>query len=73
MDKYDEVADGHYIIAKQKGQVQIKICNNNGDPLIATLYNVLLAPDLHDGFFQLLRWWIHDKLVYFANAFALRT
>ena len=51
MDKYDEVADGHYIIAKQKGQVQNKICNNNGDPFIATLYNVLLAPDLWDGLF----------------------
>ena len=29
-DKYIEVADGHQVKAKQKGQVQIRICNNNG-------------------------------------------
>ena len=44
-DRPIEVVDGHHVIAKQKGQVQIKMCNNNGDPFIATLHNVLLAPD----------------------------
>ena len=44
-DKYIEVVDGHHVTAKQKGQVRIQICNNNGDPFIATLHNVLLAPD----------------------------
>ena len=27
-DKYIEVADGHHVTAKQKGQVQIKMCDN---------------------------------------------
>ena len=31
MDKHIEVADGHHVIAKQKGQVQIKMCDNNKD------------------------------------------
>ena len=45
-DKHIEVADGHHVTAKQKGQVQIKMSNDHGDPFIATLHNVLLAPDL---------------------------
>ena len=45
-DKYIEVADGHHIILKQKGSVRIQMCNDNGKKFIATLYNVLLAPDL---------------------------
>ena len=28
-DKYIEVADGHHVTAKQKGQVQIKMCDDN--------------------------------------------
>ena len=47
-DEYIEVANGHHVTAKQKGQVQIQMCDNNGNPFIATLYNVLLAPDLCD-------------------------
>ena len=47
-DKYIEVSDGHHVTAKQKGQVQIKMCNYNGMNFIATLHNVLLAPDLCD-------------------------
>ena len=35
-DKYIEVADGHHVTAKQKGQVRIKICDDNGKPFIAT-------------------------------------
>ena len=31
VDKHIEVADGHHVIAKQKGQVQIKMCDNNKD------------------------------------------
>ena len=27
-DKYIEVADGHHVTAKRKGQVQIKMCDN---------------------------------------------
>ena len=34
--KFLEVADGHHVTVKQKVQVQIKMCDNNGDPFIAT-------------------------------------
>ena len=34
MDKYIEVADVHHVTAKKKGQVQIKMCNDNGYPFI---------------------------------------
>ena len=52
--KYIEVADGHHVTAKQKGQVGIQICDNNGNPFIATLHNVLLAPDLCDMLFLII-------------------
>ena len=45
-DKHIEVADGHHVTAKQKVQVQINMCDDNGYPFIATLHNVLLAPYL---------------------------
>ena len=51
-EKHIEVSDGHHVTAKQKVQVQIKMCNNNGDPFIATLHSILLAPDLCDGLFS---------------------
>ena len=54
MDKYIEVADGHNVTTKQKGQVRIQMCDNNGKKLIATLYNVLLAPDLCDRLFLII-------------------
>ena len=54
-DKYIEVADGNHVTTKQKGPVQIKICDDNGKTFIATLYNILLAPDLCDRLFQSLR------------------
>ena len=44
-DKIFEVADEHHFTAKQKGQVRIQICNNNVDPFLETLHNVLLSPD----------------------------
>ena len=47
-DKFIEVADGHHVTEKQKGQVQIQMCDNNGKTFIATLHNVILAPDLCD-------------------------
>ena len=53
-DKFIEVADGHHVTAKQKGQVQIKMCNDNGKTFIATLSNVLLAPDLCDRLFSII-------------------
>ena len=54
-DKYIEVADGHHVTAKQKGQVQIQMCDNNGKTFIAKLYNVLLAPDLCDRLFSIIK------------------
>ena len=53
-DKYIEVAGGHYVMEKQKGQVQIKICDDNGDTFIATFHNVLLASDICDGLFSII-------------------
>ena len=53
-DKYIEVADGNHVTAKQKGQVQIQMCDDNGKTFIATLYNVLLAPDLCDRLFSII-------------------
>ena len=54
-DKYIEVADGHHVMEKQKVQVRIKMCEDNGKTFIATLYNVLLAPDLCDKLFAIIR------------------
>ena len=46
--------DGHQVTAKQKGQVQIKMCDDNGDPFIAMLHDVLLAPDLCNRLFSII-------------------
>ena len=32
-DKYIEVADGHQVTVKQKGQVRIQMCDENGNPI----------------------------------------
>ena len=53
-DKFIEVADGHHVTAKQKGSVRIQMFNDNGETFIATLYNVLLAPDLCDRLFSII-------------------
>ena len=53
-DKYTEFARGHHVMAKQKGQVTLKMCNDNGDTFIATLHNVLLAPDLCNRLFLII-------------------
>ena len=51
MDKHIEVMDGHHVTAKQKYQARIKMCDDHGDTFIATLHNVMLAPDLCDKLF----------------------
>ena len=51
-DKYIEVEDGHHVTAKQKGQVRIQMCDDKGKKFIATLYNVLLAPELCNRLFS---------------------
>ena len=55
IDKYIEVADGHFVTAKQTGLVQIKMCDNNGKPFIDTLYNIILSPDLCDQLFSIVK------------------
>ena len=52
--KFIEVADGHHVTAKQKGSVRIQMCDDNGKNFAATLYNVLLAPDLCDRLFSIV-------------------
>ena len=47
MDKHIEVGYGHHNIAKQKGKVLIKMCNDK-----VTLYNVLLASDICNRLFS---------------------
>ena len=47
-DKYIKVSDGKFVTSKQTGEYQIKNCDYNGKPFIATLYNVLLELDLCD-------------------------
>ena len=53
-DKYIEVMEGHHVTEKQKGSVQIHMCDDNRKKFIATLYNVLLAPDLCDRLFSII-------------------
>ena len=45
-DEHIEVVDGKNVTEKQKGQVKINICDNNGYIFIAELHNILLAPGL---------------------------
>ena len=53
-DKHIEFADGHHVTAKQKEQVRIKVCHNNGDHFIAKLHNILFAPDLCNRLFSII-------------------
>ena len=53
-DKFIEVADEHNVTAKQKGSLLIQMCDDNGKTFVATLYNVLLAPDLCDKLFSMI-------------------
>ena len=53
-DKHIEVVDGHQVMEKQKGQVQIKMCDSKGDTFIATFHYVLLAPDICNRLFSIV-------------------
>ena len=53
-ENYIEVTNGHCITANKKGQFKIKMCDDNGNPFIATLHNKLLKPDLCDGGFSII-------------------
>ena len=52
--KYIEVVGGHHVTSKQKRQVQIKMCNYNRNPFIATFSNIILVPDICDGLFSII-------------------
>ena len=47
---------GHHVMANQKEQIQIRMCDDNGDNFIATLNNVFLAPDLCERLFSIIQW-----------------
>ena len=53
-DIYIEIADRHHVTEKQKGQVRIKVCDDNRKSFIATLQNLLLSPDLCDRLFSIV-------------------
>ena len=53
-DKYIKAPDGNLFTSKQTIEVQITMCDNNGKPCIARLYNVLLAPDLCNQLFSVI-------------------
>ena len=53
-DKHIEVADRHRVTVK-RGKLRINICDNNGDPFITTLKNVLLEPDSCDKLFSIIK------------------
>ena len=46
LNQYIEFADDNYVTEEQKSQIQIRMCDDNGDYFIPTLHDVLLAPDL---------------------------
>ena len=68
-DKYIEVLYGHHVMAKQKVQVRIKICDDSRDTFIATLYNVILAPDLCDRLFSIITFMISGHTCIFQKRF----
>ena len=67
--KYIEVADGHHVTAKQKGSVRIQMCDDNGKTFIATLYNVLLAPNLCNRLFSIFTLMNAGHIFIFQNGF----
>ena len=55
-DKYinSKAANGIHVKTKQKGQIRKRMCNDNRDTFIATLHNVLVAPDLCSRLFSII-------------------
>ena len=51
-NKYIGVADIHYVTAKQKVLVKRKNCNDEGNPFIATLHNVIFTQDICNKLFS---------------------
>ena len=53
----------------KKGQSRIKMCNGNRDTFIATLHNVILAPDLRDRLFSIITLINSGHICLFQKAF----
>ena len=53
-DKHIAVENEHHVASNQKGQPQIKMCDDNRNPFIAVLYNVRLDPDLCGRLFSII-------------------
>ena len=70
-DKDIEVADGHHVKAKQKGQVRIQMCDDNRKNFITTLYNILLAPDLCDRLFSIITLMNSGRTCIFHKGFCM--
>ena len=68
-DKFIEFVDGNHVTAKQKVQVQIQMCDDNGKTFIATIYNVLFAPDLCDRIFSIITLMNAGNTCLFYNGF----
>ena len=54
IDKYINVVHGNLVAAKQTGEVQIKMRDENGEPFIDILYNLLLAPEFCNQLFSII-------------------
>ena len=68
-DKFIEVADGHHVTSKHKGSVSIQMCDYNGKTFVATLYNVLLPPDLCDRLFFIITFMNAEHTCLFHKGF----
>ena len=68
-NNYIEVADEHHIMAQQKGKVQINMFDDNRDTFIATFQNVLLAPDLCNRLYSIIRFMNQGQTFLFHKGF----
>ena len=57
-------------MSKKRVQAQIRMCGDNGDPFIATLHTVLLAPDLCDGLSLIIELMNSGHTFYLTKGFA---
>ena len=53
-DKHIEVVDEHYVTAKKKGKIQIRMCDDNRDLFIVTFHKIIWSPDICDRVFQII-------------------
>ena len=67
-DKYIEVVDRNHVT--KKVQVRIKMCDNNRDPFIATLHNVLLSLDFCNRLFSTITLMNSGQTCFFIKGFA---